>query len=221
MRLGIVLILSVICTASARAQQTRPATAPATPKETLRTLNLALRDGDAETVKSLFQTTTAEGKKMVGAMADYAAALADLHRAAGKAFGPEGANTVTGDTAAESADGLAAIDHAEESINGQTATVKYAGATDPAVTLVRVNGTWKLPLSQLLNGADKVTEERRLTELATQTKVANETTADIAGGKYKTPEKAAEVWRARLLQTVLPKPATRPAEANKDAPVAG
>ncbi|MDB5293310.1 MAG: hypothetical protein JWL69_4551 [Phycisphaerales bacterium] len=215
MRLGIVLILSIFFAASARAQQTRPATAPATPKETLRTLNIALRDGDADTVKSLFQTTTAEGKKLVGAMADYAAALAELHRSAGKAFGPEGANVVTGDTVAESADGLAAIDRAEESIDGNTATVKYTGATDPAVKLVKVDGLWKLPLSQLLNGADKVTEERRLTELATQTKVAKDTTADITAGKYKTPEKAAEVWRARLLQTVLPKPETRPAETKK------
>lgn len=216
MRLGIILISSIFWAAPAMAQQTRPATVPATPRETLRTLNIALRDGDADTVKALFQTTTAEGRKLVCAMADYAAALAGLHRAAVKAYGPEGANVVTGDTVAQSADGLAAIDKAEESINGDTAVVKYAGATDPAVKLVREDGVWKLPFSQLLNGADKAAEERRLIELATQTRIANDMAAEIVAGKYKTPEKGAEVWRARLLQTVMPKPTTRPAEPQKD-----
>jgi hypothetical protein len=210
MRQGIVFLFSICCVLPALAQQTRPATVPATPRETLRTLNIALRDGDADTVKSLFQTANPEDKKLVSAMADYAAALAALHRAASKAYGPEGANAVTGDTAAQSADGLAAIDKAEETIDGNTAVVKYAGATDPAVKLVRVDGIWKLPLSQLLNGADKPTEDRRLAELGTQTRVAADTTAEIVAGKYKTPDKAAEIWRARLLQSVLTKATTRP-----------
>ena len=48
-------------------------------------------------------------------------------------------------------------------------------------------------------------------ELADQTHLASETAAEISAGKYHDANKAAEVWRSRLLQAVAPRPTTRPA----------
>lgn len=200
-----------------------PATAPAagpvvalTPKDALRQLNIALRDGNAAAIRSLFLTADDEAKKLVGAMADYAEALAALHRAAIQAYGPEGGNTVTGDMDAQSADAMAAIDRAEASVDGATALVKYADATDAPVRLVKVDGSWRLPLAQMLGGVDHAAQERRLTELRSQTQLARETTREIAAGKYKLADKAAEVWRSRLLEAVAPHATTRPAQQGEE-----
>lgn len=198
-------------TVAATAPSTQPATKPAdelapasTPKEALRSLNLALRDGDAAAIRSLFDTRDDQGRKFVTAMADYAAALVDLHKSAEQAYGPAGANSVTGDLAAQSSDGLAAIEQAEVSQAGDSADIKFKGATDPAVRLVKVDGRWRLPLSQLLDGADAQTTHRRMHELSIQATLARQTAEEIAGGKYREgPAKAAEVWRSRLL---MPQP---------------
>ena len=236
MRIGVPLALMALLasveagqalpgSATAPAPTTRPATGPSlpttrpviveatTPKECLRLLNLALRDGDADAVRALFDGGNAQGNRLVSAMADYAAALANLHRSAVQAFGPEGANQVTGDMAAQSADGLAALEKAEAQTDGDIALVKYTGATDPPVRLIKVDGKWRLPLSQLLYGADSAAQEKRRMELADQTRLANDTAAEIAAGKFHDANKAAEVWRSRLLEAVAPRPATRPAPA--------
>ena len=130
---------------SAAPPATRPTTAPAippatTPKEALRSLNLALRDGDAAGVRSLFLTRDEDDARLIGAMADYSAALVALHQAAEKSYGRDGANMVTGDINAQSADGLAAIEKSEAAVEGDHAVVKFAGATDPPVKLTKVDG---------------------------------------------------------------------------------
>ncbi|HZL38541.1 MAG TPA: hypothetical protein VFC78_24740 [Tepidisphaeraceae bacterium] len=204
----------------ATAPATRPSKAPTTasvsvpaitPKAALRKLNLALRDGDADAIRSVFETSDESGKNLILAMADYAHALAALHNAAIEAYGQEGANTVTGDMEAQSADGLAGIDKAQAAIDGDTALVQFAAATDPPVRLVKIHGEWKVPFSQLLNGADRADQERKLAELRAETSLARGTTAEIKAGKLKSPDKAAETWRTRLLQAVAPRASSRPA----------
>jgi hypothetical protein len=205
---------SFILSAAPATSSTTPATpepAAATPKEALRSLNVALRDGDAAAVRSMFVTHDQEGARLIGAMADYSAALAALHRAAEKSYGRDGANMVTGDINAQSADGLASIEKAEVAIEGDHALVKFTGATDPPVKLIRVAGRWKLPLTQLLDGADRPAELRRLAELILQARLAQETANEINAGKYKEgPSRAAAIWRSRLLGAPNPHPTTRP-----------
>ena len=223
------------------AQTTRPATQPAaTPKDALKQLNVAMRDGDRERIRSLMDSRTPLESSMVDAMASMAEALAGLQRAASKAFGPEGAKDVTGDDGAHWADGLAKIDSAEVNLNGDVATVVYrspaaqtqpspppapadpkaipatnppppAGERSEPVSLRRVGGEWKLPVSQLSAGADRTALEQRLAELAVQTKLVREVTEEITAGKYDTAEKAADAWHSRFMQSLGPKPATRPA----------
>jgi len=196
--------------------QTLPTTIPATvptdtPKQALRALNIALRDGDARAIRELFVIRDDDASRLINAMADYAGALAVLHKAAEQAYGVEGANKVTGDMLAQSAEGLAAIDKADATIDGDTATVKFAAASDPPVRLVKVDGFWKLPFSQLLEGADKAAEQRRYKELRHQADLARKTAEEVKAGRYREGAlKAAEVWRSRLLELSATAPATKP-----------
>ena len=106
-------------------------------------------------------------------MADYAAAFAQLHAAAEHVFGTDGAIIVTGDIRAESAKGLAAIEKAQQPIiDGNTATVKYAGATDAPIKLQKIDGRWKLPVSQLFDGADSKAGDKGVKELQAEARIA-------------------------------------------------
>jgi hypothetical protein len=196
----------MIAASLAAAQTSRPTTRPATadtPAGALRVLNLALLEGDSAAVKQLIQTRDAQEMQLVAAMADYSAALAALHKEAIKAFGKNGANAVTGDTDAESAEGLDAIDKAEVALEGDTASLRYKSGGDAPVVLKKVNGQWKLPLSQLISGADHSAEQARLEEFASQSRLAQQTADEIARGKYKSADDAAHAWQGRLLDVVL------------------
>src|SRR3982751_3970079 len=89
------------------ASATQPAT---TPKEALRQLNAAMRDGDRERIRILMDARTPLEASMVNAMASMAEALAGLQRASNKAFGSQGAKDVTGDDGSRWAEGLARIE---------------------------------------------------------------------------------------------------------------
>lgn len=187
--------------------QTRPATRPmdaSTPKGALRLLNLSLRDGDTRMIEEILLATTPLERRMVEARAQYAAALAALHKSSAAAFGDEGAKTVTSDLEGESSQGLAAIEKAEVTADANEATVRYPGAQDRPIRLVRVNGTWKVSLPPLDPETTAKQLDLRITELDQLTRQAQALAAEIAGGKFSDAEKAAETWRNRVLQTVAP-----------------
>src|SRR5687767_15714353 len=93
---------------------------------------------------TLFRSSPAE-TRMVGSMADMARAMAQLQKAAVKAFGDEGAKEIVGDTQATDADGRARIDAADVRVTGDTATVIVPEGEDAPVVLKRVGGHWKVP----------------------------------------------------------------------------
>jgi hypothetical protein len=241
-----------------------PTTQPATtPKEALRQLNAAMRDGDRERIRTLMDARTTLEASMVDAMASMAEALAGLQRASTKAFGADGAKDVTGDDGSRWAEGLARIESADVKLSGDIATVTYrahaagAAAATPAprpgltpvaepkshpsdaapgpatrpsagssagagsaaatpdraersepITLRRVNGVWRMPVSQLAPGVDQPALEQRLAELAVQADLVREITAEIEAAKFTTSEQAADSWHSRFMQSLGPKPAT-------------
>jgi hypothetical protein len=240
------------------AQATRPSTSVATqpattPKEALRQLNAAMRDGDRARIRTLMDARTPLEASMVDAMASMAEALAGLQRASTKAFSVEGAKEVTGDDGSRWAEGLARIESADVKQSGDVATVTYRARPAPAaphpgitstvggskppptdappgaasrpstgpaapaaadrsepITLRRVNGVWRMPVSQLAPGVDAAALEQRLAELAVQADLVREITAEIDAGKFNTAEQAADAWHSRFMQSLGPKPATRP-----------
>jgi hypothetical protein len=200
-------VVSIMALGAGANAQTRPATQPldaSTPKGALRLLNFSLRDGDVKTIEEVLLATTPQERWMVEARAHYAAALAALHKSAAAAFGDEGAKTVTSDLEGESSQGLAAIDKAEVSTDADEAFVRYPGAQDRPIRLVRVKGMWKVSLPPIDSGTTTKQLDLRITELDELTRQADALAAEIAGGKFADAEKAAEAWRNRVLQTVAP-----------------
>ncbi|HEY2589746.1 MAG TPA: hypothetical protein VGI81_28640 [Tepidisphaeraceae bacterium] len=195
-------------------QATRATTAPAvadppSPKAALRELNVAMRDGDVATIQRMFLATTPAERKMVAADAQMAAALADLRRAAVAAYGDAPAKTVTGDTVAGAAESLVRIDTAEVTINGDTATINYRDERDGPFVLKKVDGEWKVPVSELGKPLDPVALKQRLADLAVQTSVVRDVTKLIRDNKLPTAEQAREAWQNRILQAATSQPANR------------
>jgi hypothetical protein len=165
-----------------------------------------MRDGDAATIKRMFLATTPAERKMVAADVQMAAALAELRRAAVAAYGDDAAKAVTGDTAAGTAESLARIDAADVSITGDTATVNYRDERDGPFVLKKVNGEWKVPVSQLGKPLDAVALNQRLADLSVQTAVVREVAKLIRDGKLATAEQAREAWQNRILQAATSQP---------------
>jgi hypothetical protein len=217
------LAVALVSGATSAAQVT-PAPAPAdrkpaaattvehdltTPKGTLKVLASALRDGDAARIREVMHATTPAETRMVAAMADMAGAMAQLQKAAVKAFGDEGAKEIVGDTQATDAQGRARIDAADVRVTGDTATVLVPEGEDAPVMLKRVNGQWKVPMSELSKNAEPAALEARLTELNEQRKLVGQLTDEIAQGQFKSPAQAKDAWQSRAMQAVTRRPPAR------------
>jgi len=202
-----------------------PATAPAsqpaeadTPKDALKILAAAMRDGDADKLKSVVLTSSPSEVRMLGAMAAVAGSLARLNQAAVKAFGEEDASRFTDDSAAHFSETLARIDAAEVTIDGDKAKVRYHDSGQVPFQMRRIpaghasqEGLWKVPMSELSPGADAAALDQRLGELNVERKILDELAEEIAAGKYKNAEAGKEAWRGKIMQ-ILPShpPATAP-----------
>jgi hypothetical protein len=212
-----VLLLAEVSAAQPSGPDTRPTTRPAsapasdpsTPKGALRMLNAAMAEGDGEAMHKVLEANTPSEKKMADAIVAMAVALADVHRAAVKAFGEERAKEITGDTDSEHIESLKKIDSAEIAINGDTATVKYPDDPEPH-ELKKVKGQWKVPLTDFGKPPDDASLDQRLSDLSRQQKLAEKIAREIDDGKYETAEKAAEAWHSRILELAVPRPSTGP-----------
>ena len=205
-------------TPPARAQQTTPAAGDrkaeadvdtSSPKGTLKVLATALRDGDAARIRQVMDAASPAETRMVAAMAEMAKAMADLQKAAVKAFGAEGAKELVGDTNATDADGRARIDAAEVRVQGDTATVIVADGEDAPVVLRRVNGQWKVPMAELSKNADPTVLDERLAELDEQRKLVVQLTKEIGEGQFNSPAQAKDAWQSRAMQAVTRRPPVR------------
>jgi hypothetical protein len=189
-----------------------------TPKGALKVLASALRDGDARRIREVMYATTPAETRMVAAMADMAAAMARLQKAAVKAFGEEGAKEIVGDTQATDAQGRARIDAADVRLAGDTATVIVPEGEDAPVVLKRVGGQWKVPMSELSKNADPAALEERLTELGEQRKLVAQLTDEIGQGQFKTPAQAKDAWQSRAMQAVTRRPPPRKPQPDGEKP---
>ena len=196
-------------TAPATAPATRPATAPATapadlatPKGALRAFAAALHDGDAGQLRRAVATTNKSEDRMLGALADWAAALTRLHDTTARTFGDGGAARFTGDNDAQYAQSLARIDAAEVVVDGNKAQVRYPGDAEPQYELTRVGGEWRVPMAQFSHGADAAALDRRIAESRAQTQIILELVGEIEAGKYRTAESASDAWRGKIMQAL-------------------
>ena len=219
MRSGLIAVVIVLGTVVVGAQETRPTTGLAadasTPRGALRLLNEAMRDGDVQTIKRLLLAANPSEQKMVDTQAQMAAALAELRRAALKAFGEDGAQTVTG--ADEPAKNLERIELAEITVNGNTATVTYRDQKEQPFVLKKVAGRWQVPVSELGKPVDQAALDQELADLAVQTELVRRITSEIEEGRFTTAEKARQIWRSRMIQAAASRPTTRQVEPDAQA----
>jgi hypothetical protein len=201
------------------AATTRPATGPAaatepavdlsTPKAALRALSAALHDGDAGRLREVLATTNPAEERMIGAIAQTAAAFNRLHAAAAQAFGDAAAARFTGETEEQYAQSLGRIDAAEVAIDGDKASVRYPGAVEPEYELRRTDGRWRVPMAQFSRGADAATLDARVAEASGQVRIVLELAGEIGAGKYRTAEAASEAWRGKISQALGRPPGTQ------------
>lgn len=180
-----------------------------TPKGALKLLSAALRDGDAERIRRVMHAGNPAEVRMVSSMAEMARSMAQLQKAAVKAFGEEGAKEMVGDTLATDADGRARIDAAEVRLTGDTATVVVPEGEDAPVVLKKVGGHWKVPMAELSKNADPIALDERLTELAGQRTLVEELTKEISEGHFATAAQAKDAWQSRAMQSVTRRPPAR------------
>jgi hypothetical protein len=198
-----------VAAAPTTAASTVPATVPAdpadpaTPKGALKALAQALDAGDRAAVLKLLLADTGEERKVAAATADLADATAGLRRAAAKAFGEQGSRPLGVDAGA-TPEALARIDSATVDLAQDRATVRTPQLEGPPIVLVKRDGTWHVPVSELSKDVEAADVERNLKDVAEQTRLLRELSAEVLAGKYKTAAEARQALDARILKSAMP-----------------
>ena len=158
---------------------------PSSPKDALRHQDAAAKEGNREQDLLLYQATNDKEKKLAEAIADGDMALARLEKAVTDKFGKEAAASVVH---AASSMNLEDIDKAKEKIDGDKATIEWEGKKVPALHLVKVDGQWKIPMSEIVGSLDdKQSEElaKKFHEIADQ---LTQTADTVEKDKYRSGE---------------------------------
>ena len=70
--------------------------------------------------------------------------------------------------------------------------------------LARVNGAWKVPVSELAKDVEAADVERNVAALIDQARLLRELSEEVSAGKYKTAADARQALDKRILQSALP-----------------
>jgi hypothetical protein len=171
-----------------------PVPPPPAPKAVAIAFVAALDKGDAATAKSLLPADETHAA-WVDASIALSTGLKKLDAAAAAKFNEAG--KVVSQNQLHLTDSFKSLDQAQEKIEGDTATLTIPGQTQP-LRLNRVGGKWLL-----LVGPTGPTAQRQLSLYPRLTRAATLTGEEIAAGAYATPEAAARVFAARLLEARL------------------
>jgi pyruvate dehydrogenase E2 component (dihydrolipoamide acetyltransferase) len=211
-----------------------PASAPAasqpnipsdqsTPKSALKVLADSMEAGDQKAILGVLLASSPQEERMAQAMAGLANAIAGLRKEAVEVFGAEGAKSLTGDVAAVAAQGLARLGAATEKIDGDKATVLVGegNTAEPPVNLVKHDGKWKYPVSEMSKGiADPAQIDQGITDAGEQAKLLKEAAAEVKEKKYKTAEEVRQALEQRVMQMVLARQKAATQAATQKAPAA-
>ena len=145
----------------ARAAKSSPSTAPAgaaTPKDVMRQFGAAIRAADAARMRALIDARDEDNRRLTDVVGDYVEAAADLRVAVAEKFGkPALAKLAEQLGTLTPIDYLGAvidpmIEHLEETIDGDVATLRPPDPDIDTFVFVRVDGRWKV-------SADRTTAE--------------------------------------------------------------
>lgn len=173
-----------------------------TPRGTLKLLRQAMEQGDAEGLRAILLAEGEGQPEMVEAMVETAQHVKRMRSAAVEAFGEREATTLTGPPPAASTDEMTEIDQATETIEKDRAVVRFANVQVAAVTLVRRDEQWHVPVAELAEKLDERNLAERIKEVRAFNRVIATVTGEIAEGKYPSAEQARQALYSQMLQAV-------------------
>lgn len=166
-------------------QESKPADAAQSPKEMLKDEDAAARAGNVERDLSFYRATDEKEKKLADAIAHADVELAHLQKAVEQKFGKELGQAVVHAAGAQDLDDVEA---ANVKIEGDKATVEWKRKDSQPLSLVKVDGKWKISLSDLLQGMD-AQEVGKLTDAMQQlSKQLTFISTRVEQGKYRSGE---------------------------------
>jgi hypothetical protein len=166
-----------------------------TPKGAAKTMIDAMKKGDAATVKSV---TVNGDPKFIDMMVAMVSSNQQLQDAAVAKFGADG-NSIG--EAKMLGDVDKKLDDAEVKENGDTATITTKDSREP-MTLKKVDGQWKVDLSQMpqMPGKDDPSMQPMFNAMLD---VNKQLAADISAGKYKTAAEAKQAGQEKLMAAMM------------------
>ena len=146
----LVAVLGLVNLAGAE-PESKPADSAKSPKETLRAEDAAAKSGNLEEDLAFYRAGNDQEKKLAHAIAEADVALARLQKAVEQKFGKELGVAVVH---AAGAQDVSDIDAAKEKTSGDKATIEWKRKDSQPITMVKVDGKWKISLSDLIEGMD-------------------------------------------------------------------
>ena len=220
---SVILLTAAVAMGQATAPTSAPATAattapidPSTPKGSLKAFALALDAGEKAGVRKLLLATNPKEEQLADATAELAESAAALRRAAITAFGEEKSRPL-GVASSGTKDALARIDTAVEKIEGDTVTLREQQSDGPPLKLIKKDGKWLMPVSELTKDVEAADLERNIADMVWQSKQMRELATDVAAGKFAGATEARQELDRRIMERTLPPlksaaPASKPAK---------
>jgi hypothetical protein len=175
-----------------------------TPRGALKLLSVAIDRGDTAAVRTLMHTTSVAERSVVNALAARVESLVVLRQAATERFGEAGSTAMFGDMRAQLEQSQRMIDRAAEQVTNERAIVDPGGAGNPhdVVHLVKVDGQWKIAVSEMAAGLSEQELQERAQDAELFGRVSKEVAGEIKSGKHATPDDARRELETRLRTAV-------------------
>ena len=198
------------------------------PKAAVKSFVSAQIKGDGPAIRAVLLTTNPTEERMAGAIADLAVAIADLDRAMVAKFGAAQTEPLMGDPADALRANMDKLDKATEKVTGDTATVTSLaeppppGADQPAgnaptpatpspqesMMLKKVNGQWRVSVTDLSKGNSAADVEKTLGSVDTAVAGYRSVLADLNAGKLASVDAVAAELNAKMTAGGVAPPGT-------------
>ena len=213
----VAMAVSSMSLAQDLAPATSPATAPAvvvvtadqtSPRGALKVLTKAMDEGDIATAEKVMISDSETETTWAGAMLKLSTASVTTRRTSIQAFGEEGAKAIIGDAAAAATYAMTAIDRSTEEVDGDKATVRSNDGVEAPIELRKINGEWRVPVKVFVSDAPAEKLNETADKMSRQAAAIEAFCTEMAAGKFKTPEDAAQALQLAQVKAVFGEPPT-------------
>ncbi len=170
------------------------------PKSAAMEYGKATEEGDLNKTRGSV-ILTKETDKLIVSLVPFMHAMHELQKASMEKFGEKGYQVI----GASSADDISKqIEKSKIDIQGDTATVTTSANNPRPLKLTKKNNEWRVDLTGILPPSSNSQQtDRVITLYNSMTLTANEVTADVKGGKFKTIEEAKLGLNTKMQETLV------------------